>query len=235
MRALTLALLLTVAGCRPAPTVPPPTPTSTPTATATERPTATEDPTATPTVELTATSESTAPATVTATPAAIVGSPTAAPVTRDRPLTVEFTDLHYECNKECWSNYDYRSGWGYRGFQLLMTVTNNSADLTLAGGDHESQGWAPSKWFVTDGRNTHTDEYAWQWTLAERNLMRRPDLGPGASAEWTWLAFPLAAAEWVAAVEYVDPWGNVYRQEFGQPTAGESNYVDCGDPRTGNC
>jgi hypothetical protein len=49
------------------------------------------------------------------------------------------------------------------------------------------------------------------------------------------MAFPLLYGEWVEAVEYVDEWGNLYRQDFPKPEGGEFNYVDCGDPKEGSC
>lgn len=157
-----------------------------------------------------------------------------------KPLEVIFTDLHYECRKKCiGSDVSDAAWWGYRSLQVLMVVTNRSSSLTLKGGYRHWEGWAPTRWIVTNGSATRTMTHSWQWGLSvdgsRQQPYRRPDLGPGERGEWTWMAFPLAHDEWVAAVEYVDEWGNLYRQDLGRPEPGQFNYVDCGEPLEGDC
>lgn len=152
-----------------------------------------------------------------------------------RPLVVEFTSLHYECQKQCTSNYYGENVWAYRSFQVLMKVRNVSNDLTLAGGMTAREGWVPTRWILTDGDREWTELYSFQWTMGGRNLMRRPDVPPGAEAEWTWLVEPVLYGAWVKAVEYTDQWGNDYRQEFPKPEIGQMNFEDCGEPHDGQC
>ena len=223
-----------------------------PTATPTPEPTATPLPTETP-VPATETLEPTDTPAPRSTPAdTVTPEPTATEVveledeepgqaaTGAKPLNVTFTDLHYECQKKCISS-DIEEGvwWGYRNFQTLMVVENLSQDLTLAGGDRHWDGWAPTRWIITDGASHRVEERSWQWVNtvsgSRQAPFRRPDLPPGATGEWTWMAFPLLYGEWVEAVEYVDEWGNLYRQDFPKPEGGEFNYVDCGDPKEGSC
>lgn len=238
-----LALVVLLAACSP-PQTPTPEPTATaeptlaPVPTSTLAPTLTAAPTASP--EPTDTAEPTVAPTPVATTseASAVEGATAAP-DRDRgaakPLVVTFTDLHYECQKNCNANYFGESFWSYRSFQTLMKVENVSSDLTLAGGSNEREGWAPTRWILTDGSREWVDEYAWQWGRGGQDLFQRPDLPPGAKSEWTWMAQPIPYGAWVKAVEYVDPWGNLYRQDFAKPEPGQFNYVDCGEPREGGC
>ena len=232
-RVALLPLIAALAACGPSatPTLEPtstPLPTMTPTAypTISPIPTATAEPTITP---VWTTPSSGVDSQLSMVPALLP------PQEQAKPLKVEFTDLHYECQKSCNSDFFGRNAWSYRSFQVLMKVENVSRDLTLAGGTTEREGWAPTAWILTDGAREWTDDYAWQWAMGPRHLHGRPDLPPGAKSEWTWMAEPVPYGAWVKAVEYVDPWGNVYRQDFPKPDAGQLNYVDCGEPREGDC
>ena len=243
MRLPLLALVVLLVACSPTPTPTPeptasPEPTLAPVPTSTLAPTLTAEPTASP--EPTITVESAAPPTpmAAASGAAGAGGAVAAPTQvrgAAKPLKVEFTDLHYECQKFCNYNFFDEGTWSYRRFQTLMKVENVSADLILTGGLTEREGWAPTRWILTDGAREWVDDYAWQWTQGDKNLYGRPDLPPGAKSEWTWMAQPIPYGAWVKAVEYEDPWGNLYRQDFIKPEPGQFNYVDCGEPREGGC
>lgn len=196
----------------------------------------TTNPTATVTVELTAAATATEePASIPATPTA-AAAPVAASVTArqssDRPLKVSFTNLHYECMRECWQQGrpPHESKWGYYSLQVLMTVENVSPDKTL------NSPWIVSRWTITDGVKTWTDNYAWQWTRGDDGgVFDQPAVPPGGKNEWTWLAFPVPHGAWVSGIEYTDPWGNTYRQGLSKPAFGEYDYQDCGPPFGGGC
>lgn len=237
-----LALVVLLAACSPTPT-PTPEPTATteptlaPVPTSTPAPTLTVAPTASP--EPTVTAEPTTAPTPVATTGGAAGAGAAVAVVAPRgarPLRVEFTNTHYECWQTC-LYYDDTPQWGYRSFQSLMVVENVSADRTLEGGrsDDGEQAWEPSRWIITDGAKDWTDTRNWEWRRSEGEFYEVPPVAPGGRAEFTFLAFPIPYGAWVKAVEYVDPWGNLYRQDFAKPEPGQFNYVDCGEPREGGC
>lgn len=236
--ALVLPLFALLTACAsPTPTPEPtatPMPTATPTASLTPEPTASSTPEPTATVAPTATATVAPTETVAATAAAQIAAD-AKPAGGAKPLVVEFTDFHYECRKRCNSNFFGENFWAYRSFQVLMKVQNASRDLTLAGGSTEREGWAPTRWILTDGTREWVDEYAWQWDISNHHLMRRPDLAPGAQSEWTWMAWPVPYGAWVKSIEYVDQWGNLYRQDLPKPEIGQMNFEECGEPREGSC
>ncbi len=243
-----IALLLCVvslAACSPTATATPvPAATAVPTATATvtAEPTATTAPTDTPAPTDTATTEPAAPPSAagdTSPPAGAADQVAsgASSQGRGKPLAVEFTDPHYECWQQCLGSVDV---WGYRSLQVLMKVANRADDRTLPGrpverADDNTVGWQPSRWIVTDGSSEWTIDSNFEWTRSEGEFWTIPDVPPGGSAEFTFLAFPVPYGAWVKAVEYEDPWGNLYRQDFPKPEPGQLNYVDCGEPREGKC
>ena len=204
--------------------------TATATPTETETPTPTETPTATPTATWTPTATPTDEPTETASP-----TPSPKPTKKPKPthaelpaLEVIFQDFHYNCHKETWSRGrpPYGSVWGYRSFQTLMIIKNNS--------QHTNEPfWAPSRWFITgDGVAKRMDTYAWQWGYwrdGEARAYAQPPIGPGESVRWTFMAFPIERWEWVVALEY-DALDETYRTEIPKPSyPGEFNYLDCGD------
>jgi hypothetical protein len=202
------------------------TPTETPTATATPTPTntATNTPTPTPTATLTPTPSPSATPTETATKA-----PTARPTSKPKPtntstsapeLVVTYQDHHYECQKREWSTI-----WGYRSFQTLMIIKNNS-DKTV------EAPWMPSRWIVANWRNpeeTRVLELVWQWVDRNTGFYPEPFIPPGGTARWTYLAFPLHRWEYVKAAEF-EIWDQTYRSELPRPEyGGEYNMWDCGE------
>ncbi len=213
----------------------PATPTPTPEPTATVTPSATPLPTSSPSASPTLpppTATATSRATATAAPAAGLATPGAAAAAK--PLRVTFADLHYECVKGCEDGI-----WTYRRGQFLMVVENVSESLTLPGGAELREGWRPTRVVVTDGEGERDNVLIGQWIAvvngADQEPWRRPDVGPGSRAEWTFLVVPVRSGEWVRKVEYRDLWGNRYWQEFPRPQDSQFNYVECGDPREGSC
>lgn len=201
---------LTAEAPTPAPTFTPSptaTPTTTPTPTQTATPTQTPTPTATPTITPTLT-------------------PTVAPVVvaTSRPaaeLSVTYRDFHYECQgNETWTTSSGESIQGYRSFQTLMVITNNSLDKTL------EPPWKPDRWIVTDGTTEWEETRRWQWVSANREFYTMPAVAPGATASWTYLCFPLPQGAWVKAAEFT-AWGRTYRFDFPKPNYGDYNYYDC--------
>ena len=186
----------------------------TPTRTATQTATATD--TATPTATPTSAPTSTATATAT-TPARPTPTPTA-------ELLVTFKDFHYECEYEehIQLRPPYQTVRGYRHFQMLMVVSNLTADRTL------QPPWMPDRWILTDGEAEWEELYAWQWrrTINDPEYVQ-PPVGPGQTAEWTWVCLPVPRGAWVKAAEFT-AWGRVYRSEFPNPSPGAFNYTDCG-------
>jgi len=217
-RPLLIAMsLFACAGCGP-PASSTPQPTAIATATPPEEPTDTAEPTdvATPTLTPTDVVEPTE-----------TGVPTRAP----RPLNVTFTDLHYECRKTCTQQGrpPHENRWSYRYLQVLMVVENRSPVLTVP------ENWEPSRWIVTDGERDWDETYFGRWAYEGHDAPIPPALEPGARVEWTFNAIHLSSGAWVRAVEYVDPWGNLYRQELPKPSEGQFNWSDCGEPRDGSC
>lgn len=210
-----------------------PTATNTPTPTSTFTPTDIATNTHTPTATWTPTATRTPTATPTDTPTAIPSpTPTPRPTKKPRPtatstpqpeLLVTFQDFHYECQ-----NYKPRTQGsppnqtvqGYRHFQTLMVVTNQTSDKTL------EPPWQPERWIVTDGSTEWEETYAWQWKPITGPRYPQPPIGPGGRASWTWLCYPLPPGAWVKAAEFT-AWGHTYRAEFSKPNYGEYNYYDC--------
>ena len=116
----------------------------------------------------------------------------------------------------------YRSVSGYRSFQTLMVVTNQTTGETL------SAPWLPDRWIVTNGKSEWEETYAWQWAPAGGSVYEQPPIGPGATKSWTWLCYPVPKGAWVKAVEFT-AWGHTYRFDFPKPNYGDFNYYDCGD------
>ena len=209
----------------PTPTV---APSSTPALAATETP-----------LPATATPEATPEATATPlppTPAPEAASPTAAPPPPAAPvdaLTVNFTNLHYECQMKCFTSGarpDDPQFFAYRSFQALMQLRNNTADLTVDWNWREQ-----ARWYITDGTNTRTIEGAWEWLAAPGEFYQKPAIAPGAAAKWTFVTLPIERNEWVSAVEF-EAWGQVYRQELDLgPFRTDHNYVDGGVPLFTRC
>jgi hypothetical protein len=71
----------------------------------------------------------------------------------------------------------------------------------------------------------------WQWVSRRTGFYEQPTIEKGASAGWTFMAFPIDRNQWVKAVEF--EWkGHLYRQEFDLgPFRNAYNYQDCGEPR----
>lgn len=202
---------LTAEAPTPAPTFTPSptaTPTTTPTPTQTATPTQTPTPTATPTITPTLT-------------------PTVAPVVvaTSRPaaeLSVTYRDFHYECQGfKPWTQADppNQTVQGYRAFQTLMVITNNSKDKTL------EPSWKPNRWILTDGSTEWEETYAWQWTVGDTRYPL-PEIPPGGTASWTYLCYPVPQGAWVKAAEFT-AWGRTYRFDFPKPNYGDFNYYDC--------
>ena len=206
---------------------------SAPTATPTPTPAPTDTPTATPTPTNTPTATWTPSPTPTSTPTDTpTWTPTAKPTQKPKPaptktpvpeLLVTYRDLHYECQgNKVWTRGrpPYGSVWGYRSFQALMVISNQTADKTL------EAPWLPDKWTITDGSTEREDAYAWQWVAVGQPPYPQPIVGPGASASWTWMCYPLNPGEWVKAAQFT-AWGHTYRFEFPKPGIGDFNYYNC--------
>jgi hypothetical protein len=196
------------------------TSTSTPMDTPSPSPTETWTPSPTPTHTPTMTPSMTPTSTATQKPKP---KPTNTPVP---DLLVTYRDFHYECagNTE-WTQGrpPYQTVTGYRRFQTLMVITNQTKDRTL-----ESP-WMPDRWIVTDGTAEWEETYAWQWGYWEWGQVKtwnQPPIGPGATARWTWMCFSLPKGAWVKAAEFT-AWDHTYRFEFPKPNYGDFNYYDC--------
>lgn len=210
---------------------PSPTSTDTPSPTSTDTPTPTVTPTSTPTPthtpSPTATSTQTATATETETPKPTrKPKPTKKPTPANTPVpavSVWYDEFHYECQKKHWGSSD--PVWGYRSFQTMMYITNNS-DTTL------EAPWKPSRWIIANWRNPQEERITtsvWEWVDKHRNFYPEPAIGPGGKARWTYMAFPVHRWEYVKAAEF-DRWGETYRFDFPRPEyPGEYNMWDCGE------
>jgi len=132
-------------------------------------------------------------------------------------LLVSYQDLHYECqNNRVW-HYGILDVQGYRSFQVLQVITNLTTDKTL---DY----WRPAYWELTDGTSVWTEGKVWQWVVDEKPYSR-PPIGPGATARWTWLCYPIPQGAWVNAVIF-QAWNQTYRFDFPKPGYGEFNYFE---------
>jgi hypothetical protein len=197
------------------------TDTSTPTATDTSTPTQTPIPTNTPTDIPTPTWTPSPSSLPTSTP-----KPTSKPKPQPTPtpkpeLVITYQDFHYDCVKRYWGET-----WGYRAFQTLMVIKNNSADKTV------EAPWKPTRWIVANWRNpeeTRETGRVWEWVHRDKGFYPEPSIPPGGTARWTYIAFPLDRWEYVRAAEF-DWEGQTYRFEFPRPEyGGEYNMWDCGD------
>jgi len=201
---------------------PTPLPTNTPTMTAVPTFTATTaagEPEATATSIPTATSTAaptTAAAGSTVAPTVRPVAPTATPaevatVAADE-LSFDYKDIFYACELRCLGDPPV---WTYRTFQIKVVITNISADQTV------DWAWAPSRWIITDGNNTRIEPRTWEYgpdgEIRLGQSYTKPNLGPGESVEWTFVAASVLEPEWVAAVEW-DAWGRTYRHEFSLGT-----------------
>jgi len=234
-------------GCGPTATAtPPPTPTAEAAATPTLTATAPPSPTATA-APATVTSTATTPPAPSRTPAAAPAATTAAPPAEGAasgaptaagggsgspkaiagdalPLKVTYTNIHYECHKGCMEG----GGWAYRYLQVLMVVENNVPDLTI------EAPWGPSRWIMTDGSREWSETNAWEWTQSGHPPPPQPNVAPGARVEWTWITAPIPSGAWVKAIEFDIGEGYTLRQDLARPGQ-EQNYVECGEPREGQC
>jgi tRNA A-37 threonylcarbamoyl transferase component Bud32 len=184
---------------------PEPAPTRTPRPTSTPRATPTRTPAPTRTTAPTATKRP---------------APTNTPVPE---MLVTWEDFHYECQgylELTQGRPPHETVSGYRSFQALMVITNQTSDSTL------EPPWMPERWIVTDGQREWEETYAWQWSAEGGGTYDQPAIGPGATASWTWLCYPLPQGAWVKAADFT-AWGQTYRFEFPKPEPGEFNYHDC--------
>ena len=202
-----------------------PTSTALPTGTPTPAPTRTPHPTSTPRATPTRTRAPTRTAAPTATATKKPRS-TSMPVATRTPvpeLLVTWQDFHYECQgylELTQGRPPHETVSGYRSFQALMVITNQTADSTL------EPPWMPERWIVTDGHSEWEETYAWQWSAEGGGAYDQPSIGPGATASWTWLCYPLPEGAWVKAADFA-AWGHTYRFEFPKPESGEFNYYVC--------
>lgn len=134
--------------------------------------------------------------------------PTRIPVTPTPPAEFSFQwkNPFYECRKRLVSR-DGTEFFGARQFQITVAIKNNSVDKTL------SAPWEPSRWIITNGQATRVDTAVWQWTGVDADgkpvFYQQPALAPGVVAEWTFIAFPVQADEWVDHLEW-DLFGRTY-------------------------
>jgi hypothetical protein len=151
-------------------------------------------------------------------------TPTPQPTAIPQPeLSVTFRDFHYECQGfRAWTQHypPNQTVQGYRSFQTLMVVTNNSQNKTL------DPPWRPDRWIVTDGNTEWEETYMWQWGPARGEPYELPPVEPGATASWTWLCYPLPQNAWVKSVEFT-AWGRTYYFQFPKPSYGDHNYYNC--------
>jgi hypothetical protein len=115
--------------------------------------------------------------------------------------------------------------WGYRSFQTLMTIKDNSDRVLEAP-------WRPTRWIIANWRNpdeTIETDWVWEWIDPNHNFYPEPNIPPGGIAGWTYLAFPVQRWEYVKAVEF-ERWDKTYRFEFQRPSRrGDMNFYDCGE------
>lgn len=176
------------------------------------------------------------------TPVDIWGEPNedsqSAPVTTRSPdatptpeLLVTYEYPRYECEGyDEWTQErpPNKTISGYRSFQTWIVVTNETSFKTL------EPMWRPDRWILTDGKTEWEETYAWEqgWKgFLEIFDPTRSDSGPGPgeTAEWKFLCYPVPEGAWVKAAE-LTAWDQTYRVEFPKPSyEGEFNYTDCGD------
>ena len=101
-----------------------------------------------------------------------------------------------------------------------MVITNQTKGKT------PEPPWMPERWIITDGNAEWEETCAWQWVPVRGDPWEQPPIGPGATASWTWMAYPLSRGAWVKAAEFT-AWGHTYRFEFPKPSLGDFNYHDC--------
>ena len=189
-------------------------PTDTPTNTPTPKPTETPKPTDTP--------EPTNTLVPTNTPKPASIPPTSAPLAE---FIFQWNNPHYECQKPArpWKFRDGTQVYGIQSFQITVAIKNVSKDRIV------SPMWQPTRWIITNGTATRIDTRMWQWVPSDtKQFYQQPVLSPGVVGEWTFLAFPLNAGEWVDHADW-DLFGQTYRSPNFSPGEFHNsfNYHDC--------
>lgn len=130
-------------------------------------------------------------------------------------LQVDFINPHYNCDRGDGLN-DF-----YRFFQADFFITNTSSETIEAR-------WEPTRWIITGGGETRTDERMYEWYSRIAGHYEQPDIPPGGSEGWTFVAPRVELHEWVQAVEW-EYKGQTYRQEFvnNAMNRAEWNYKGC--------
>lgn len=130
-------------------------------------------------------------------------------------LQVDFINPHYNCDRGDGLN-DF-----YRYFQADFFITNTSSETIEAR-------WEPTRWIITSGGETRIDDRMWEWYSRATGHYEQPDIPPGGSQGWTFVAPRVEMHEWVQAVEW-DYNGQTYRQEFenNAMNRAEWNYIGC--------
>lgn len=130
-------------------------------------------------------------------------------------LKIDFINPHYNCNRGNGSN-DF-----YRYFQIDFFITNTSSETIEAK-------WKPTRWIIVGGDQTRSDEQMSEWINRRTGFYDQPDILPGGSDGWTYVASRIEMWEWVQAVEW-EYKGQTYRQEFENNAINRSewNYKSC--------
>ncbi len=130
-------------------------------------------------------------------------------------LQVDFINPHYNCDRGDGLN-DF-----YRYFQADFFITNTSSETIEAP-------WEPTRWIIVGGGGTRIDDRMWEWCNRRSGCYDQPDLPPGASQGWTFVAPRVELHEWVQAVEW-EYKGQTYRQDFENTAMNraEWNYKGC--------
>lgn len=129
-------------------------------------------------------------------------------------LNVSFINPHYNCDREAFDDF-------YRYFQADFFIENNSAETIAAK-------WEPTRWLISDGNQVRTDSEMGEWYSRRTGFYQQPDIPPGGSEGWTFVALRVELHEWVQAVEW-EYKGQLYRQEFENNAINraEWNYKGC--------
>lgn len=157
--------------------------------------------------------------------ASIPVAPTSAPISQQttvqpvaqssgQRLNVSFINPHYNCNRDKQNAF-------YRYFQVDFFINNTSSEPIIAK-------WEPTRWVITDGNQTRTDTEMGEWYHRQTGFYEQPDIPPGGSEGWTFVALRVELSEWVQAVEW-EYQGQLYRQEFENNAINraEWNYRAC--------